>query len=146
MAHLQNREEPIPARFEHLAAMTRIFKNAANIAEHHSVEELIGWCVWVALERGRGGEVGTRYKCLFFYMVWYARHSLRLCLADTAKEIRVAGFRALRHLIQSEDDVRVIMRMHLEIFIVRYEFSFSPFFEACTVVTDLIPPPQGADT
>ncbi|RUS19260.1 hypothetical protein BC937DRAFT_87759 [Endogone sp. FLAS-F59071] len=101
VAHLQNREEPIPTRFEHLAAMTRIFKNAANIAEHHPVGELIGWCVCVKDELPwRGG-------------------SLRLCLADTAKEIRVAGFRALRHLIQSEDDVRVIMRMHLEIFIVR---------------------------
>lgn len=95
------------------------------------------------LGEGEGWRGWNQVQMLIFL---YARHSLRLCLADTAKEIRVAGFRALRHLIQSEDDVRVIMRMHLEIFIVRYEFSLSPFFEACTVVTDLIPPPQGADT
>ncbi|RUS14155.1 Rapamycin-insensitive companion of mTOR, N-term-domain-containing protein, partial [Jimgerdemannia flammicorona] len=84
---LNGAQEPVPAKLEQIAAMTRIFKNASDIASHHPFEALV--------------------DCL------------RLCLADPVREIRTAGFRALRHLVTDEDDVRLVMRRNLDIFIVR---------------------------
>lgn len=44
--------------------------------------------------------------------------SLRLCVADQRAPIRIAGFRALRHFILSAEDVKRMMEMQIDIFIV----------------------------
>ncbi|KAM3580575.1 hypothetical protein VKS41_007236 [Umbelopsis sp. WA50703] len=44
--------------------------------------------------------------------------SLRLCVADQRAPIRIAGFRALRHSILSAEDVKRMMEVQIDIFIV----------------------------
>lgn len=44
--------------------------------------------------------------------------SLRLCVADQRAPIRIAAFRALRHYILSAEDVKRMMEMQIDIFIV----------------------------
>ncbi|KAI9307439.1 Rapamycin-insensitive companion of mTOR, N-term-domain-containing protein [Cunninghamella echinulata] len=44
---------------------------------------------------------------------------LRLCIASPNREIRVLGLRALRHLVDDQSDVELMMQMQMDIFIVR---------------------------
>ncbi|SAL99279.1 hypothetical protein [Absidia glauca] len=44
---------------------------------------------------------------------------LRQCIASPNKEIRVLGLRALRHLVDDQTDVELMMQMQIDIFIVR---------------------------
>ncbi|ORZ19033.1 Rapamycin-insensitive companion of mTOR, N-term-domain-containing protein [Absidia repens] len=54
---------------------------------------------------------------------------LRQCIASPNREIRVLGLRALRHLVNDQTDVELMMQMQLDIFIVRAMARDSDTFE-----------------
>ncbi|CAO3594443.1 unnamed protein product [Absidia cylindrospora] len=54
---------------------------------------------------------------------------LRQCIASPNREIRVLGLRALRHLVNDQTDVELMMQMQLDIFIVRAMARDSDNFE-----------------
>ncbi|ORX62115.1 hypothetical protein DM01DRAFT_1298682 [Hesseltinella vesiculosa] len=54
---------------------------------------------------------------------------LRQCIASPNRELRVLGFRALRHLVNEAFDVEVMMQLHMDIFIVRAMTRDSDYYE-----------------
>ena len=45
--------------------------------------------------------------------------SLRVAFVSPAKEIRAAALRALRHLLQTEEQAKVVLNQRLDVFITR---------------------------
>ncbi|RIA92645.1 Rapamycin-insensitive companion of mTOR, N-term-domain-containing protein [Glomus cerebriforme] len=46
-------------------------------------------------------------------------HGLRFCVSDSVKEVRIAGYRALRYLIADAGTLEQIINLHYDIFIMR---------------------------
>lgn len=44
---------------------------------------------------------------------------LRFCVSDPVKEVRIAGYRALRYLIADAETLKQITDLHYDIFIMR---------------------------
>lgn len=46
-------------------------------------------------------------------------YSLRQCIASPSREIRVMSLRTIRHLVEGPEDVELMMKMQMDIFIAR---------------------------
>lgn len=63
------------------------------------------------------GSIASTYRV-------YSHFSLRCLLTDDEREVRASALRVLRYLIQSEDDLKVALRLHLDVLIARYVILF----------------------
>lgn len=57
-----------------------------------------------------------------FVIFFSPPHSLSVNLLNAAKEVRAGTLRVMKHLIVDEESLQVLLDLHMDYFIARYEF------------------------